>query len=112
METLGYHVLSAETPGDALRIASAHPKPISLLLTDVVMPGMDGRQLAQRLCTSRPGLRVLFMSGYTSDVITQRGVLAEGVQFLSKPFSRAALAIKLREMLAPRERAAATGASD
>ena len=112
MEALGYHVLAAETPGEALRIAATHPKPIDLLLTDVVMPGMDGRQLAQRLCRSRPGLRVLFMSGYTSDVITQRGVLAEGVQFLSKPFSRDDLAIKLREMLESRVRAAATGASD
>jgi signal transduction histidine kinase/ActR/RegA family two-component response regulator len=104
METLGYLVLAAETPGEALRIAAAHAGNIALLLTDVVMPGMDGRQLAQRLCKARPGLRVLFMSGYTSDVITQRGVLAEGVQFLSKPFSRETLALKVREVLEARER--------
>lgn len=105
MESLGYHVLAVETPGEALRIAAAHPNPINLLLTDVVMPGMDGRQLAQRLCKANPGLKVLFMSGYTSDVITQRGVLAEGVQFLSKPFSREDLARKIREVLESRERA-------
>jgi two-component system sensor histidine kinase EvgS len=105
MEALGYHVLAAEAPGEALRIAAGHQGTVDLLLTDVVMPGMDGRQLAQRLCKARPGLKVLFMSGYTSDVITQRGVLAEGVQFLSKPFSREALARKVREVLESRVRA-------
>ena len=99
LETLGYHVLAAETPGEALRIAAGYPGNVDLLLTDVVMPGMDGRQLAQRLCKARPGLKVLFMSGYTSDVLTQRGVLAEGVQFLSKPFSREDLARKVCEVL-------------
>jgi PAS domain S-box-containing protein len=99
LEALGYHVLVAETPGEALNMIAGHPGAIHVLLTDVVMPGMDGRQLAQRLRAVKPDLKVLFMSGYTSDVIAQRGVLDDGVQFLSKPFKRDALARKVREVL-------------
>jgi PAS domain S-box-containing protein len=99
LEALGYNVLPAETPGEALQMADRHPGDIHLLLTDVVMPGMDGRQLAKRLDSTKPGLKVLFISGYTADVIAQRGVLDEGVQFLAKPFTRDDLARKVREAL-------------
>ena len=99
LEALGYNVLPAETPGDALKLAERHPGEIALLLTDVVMPGMDGRQLAQRLDAARPGIRVLFMSGYTADVIVKRGVLEKNVAFIAKPFTRDALARKVREVL-------------
>jgi signal transduction histidine kinase len=99
LEALGYKVLTAGTPGEALKIAERHPGEIHVLLTDVVMPGMDGRQLAKRIIAIKPGVRILFMSGYTAEVIAQHGVLEEGVQFLLKPFKREDLARKLREML-------------
>jgi len=99
LEALGYKVLAAATPAEALKLIDRHPGEIHVLLTDVVMPGMDGRQLAQRISALKPGVKVLFMSGYTSDVIAQRGVLDEGVQFLSKPFSRDDLARKVRAVL-------------
>jgi len=99
LEALGYKVMAAETPGEALKLVAQHPGAIHVLLTDVVMPGMDGRQLAKRIGAIKPGVKVLFMSGYTSDVIAQRGVLDEGVMFLAKPFSRDDLARKLREVL-------------
>ncbi len=102
LEALGYTVLVAETPGDALRLAERHPGDIDLLQTDVVMPGMDGRQLAQRLCAARPGVRVLFMSGYTADVIAQRGVLEQNQSFIAKPFTRHELAHKVRDVLETR----------
>jgi PAS domain S-box-containing protein len=100
LEALGYKVLTAETPGEALKMVAGHPGDIHVLLTDVVMPGMDGRQLAKRISAVKPNVKVLFMSGYTSDVIAQRGVLDEGMQFLSKPFTRDDLARKVHEMLA------------
>jgi CheY-like chemotaxis protein len=99
LEALGYNVLAAETPGEALQMVERHAGDIHLLLTDVVMPGMDGRQLAKRLEATKPGVKVLYMSGYTADVIAQRDVLDEGVQFLSKPFKRDDLARKVREVL-------------
>jgi PAS domain S-box-containing protein len=98
LNALGYNVLVAKTPEEALQMTSQHHGDIHLLLTDVVMPGMDGRQLAKRIGAVKPGVKVLFMSGYTSDVIAQRGVLDEGVQFLSKPFKRDALARKVRQV--------------
>jgi len=99
LKALGYNVLVAETPAEALKLVDQHPGDLHLLLTDVVMPGMDGRQLAQRVGERKPGVKVVFMSGYTADVIAQRGVLDEGVQFLSKPFTRDDLARKVREVL-------------
>jgi CheY-like chemotaxis protein len=101
LEALDYKVLVAETPGEALSMVAGHPGDIHVLLTDVVMPGMDGRQLAQRISAVKPGVQVLFMSGYTADVIAHRGVLDEGVQFLAKPFTRDDLARKVREVLTP-----------
>jgi len=98
---LGYEVLAAAMPAEALRIAESHPGPIDVLLTDVVMPEMNGRDLAERLRARRPGLACLYMSGHTADIIAHRGILEEGVLFIQKPFPIAALAAKLREALTP-----------
>jgi CheY-like chemotaxis protein len=98
---LGYEVLAAAMPAEALRIAESHPGPIDLLLTDVVMPGMNGRDLVERLRARRPGLACVYMSGHTADIIAHRGILEEGVLFIQKPFPIAALAAKLREALTP-----------
>jgi len=99
LESLGYNVLMADTPEEALIKVDQHPGDIQILLTDVIMPGMDGRILAQRVSAIKPEIKVLFMSGYTADVIAQRGVLDEGVQFISKPFNRNKLARTLRQVL-------------
>jgi FixJ family two-component response regulator len=82
-----------------MRRSEEQAGPIQLLITDVVMPQMNGRQLAERLGVARPGLKCLYMSGYTADVIAHRGVLNEGVRFIGKPFSLAVLAEKVREVL-------------
>jgi PAS domain S-box-containing protein len=96
---MGYIVLATDTPGEAIQLARKHGGEISLLLTDVIMPEMNGRELADKLLTQYPGLRRLFMSGYTSDVIAHHGVLDEGVHFIQKPFTLVALAAKVREVL-------------
>jgi CheY-like chemotaxis protein len=92
-------VLEARNGAEALDLVSRHPGRISLLLTDVVMPGMSGRQLADRLTPRLPGVKVLFMSGYTDDAIVHHGVLERGIAFLHKPFSPDALAQRVRETL-------------
>ncbi len=99
LERLGYEVLPAGTPGAAIRIADEHPGAIHLLMADVVMPEMNGRDLAKRLLACYPSMKRLFMSGYTADVIAHRGVLDEGVHFIQKPFSSASLSVKVREAL-------------
>ena len=99
LERLGYTVLAASTPGEAIRLAEAHAGEIHLLMTDVVMPEMNGRDLARRLLSLRPRLKCLFMSGYTADVIAHHGVLDEGVHFIQKPFSVEDLAAKVRDAL-------------
>jgi PAS domain S-box-containing protein len=95
----GYQVLRAPDGPAALEIARAHPAPIQLLVTDIVMPGMTGRELAETLMAERPGLRVLYMSGYTDDAVVRHGVLQEGMPYLQKPFAPRALASKVREVL-------------
>jgi two-component system sensor histidine kinase EvgS len=95
LEELGYRVLAAGTPGEAVELAEEHGKKIQLLITDVVMPEMNGRDLAERLRSLYPDMKILFMSGYTSDVIVHRGVLDEGVNFIQKPFSIKDLAVKV-----------------
>ncbi|MEW6501435.1 MAG: PAS domain S-box protein, partial [Thermodesulfobacteriota bacterium] len=100
LERLGYTVLAASTVAEALQLAEEHANEIALLITDVVMPEMNGRELAARLLSVNPRLRFLFMSGYTADVIAHRGMLEEGVRFLQKPFSIHELAVKVREALA------------
>jgi two-component system cell cycle sensor histidine kinase/response regulator CckA len=92
LERLGYTVLSAATPGDAMRMAEAHGAEIRLLMTDVVMPEMNGQELAKRLESQHPDLKCVFMSGYTSDLIAHHGVLEAGVHFVQKPFSMKELA--------------------
>ena len=99
LERLGYTVLAANTPGAAIRLAEAHPAVIHLLMTDVVMPEMNGRDLAKNLLSLYPHLKRLFMSGYTADVIAHHGVLDEGVHFIQKPFTMKALADMLRSVL-------------
>ncbi|MCK8602833.1 response regulator [Desulfoferrobacter suflitae] len=99
LERLGYRVLIANTPDDALRVAAEHGDAIDLLITDVVMPKLNGRELADRLQSLHPNLRTLFMSGYTANVIAHRGVLEEGVHFIQKPFSNRDLAQKVRAAL-------------
>jgi len=98
LERMGYRVLPAGSPGDAIRLAEERKQPIDCLLTDVVMPEMNGRDLATHLLRLCPGLRCLFMSGYTDDVVTRRGVLNEGLRFIQKPFSSQDLAAKLAGM--------------
>jgi PAS domain S-box-containing protein len=95
---LGYKVLLASNPHEAQQVFDANPS-IDLLLTDVIMPGGSGRELAARLSARRPGLEVLYMSGYTEDAITQHGVLEAGIAFLHKPFTSEGLQRKIRELL-------------
>jgi two-component system, cell cycle sensor histidine kinase and response regulator CckA len=95
----GYRVLSAKDGPEALTVAAGEPGTINLLLTDIVMPGMTGRELAERLAAVRPATRVLFMSGYTEDVVVRATAAAAGSAFLQKPFDPEALARKVREVL-------------
>jgi len=95
----GYTVLSAKSPFEAVILANNHDGPIHLLVTDVVMPKMDGKELKERLCAVRPGIRCLFMSGYTANAIAHHGVLDKDVYFLQKPFSVIRMAEKVREAL-------------
>ncbi|HEV2749162.1 MAG TPA: response regulator [Gemmatimonadales bacterium] len=96
---LGYTVLEAENAAQALAVASRHQGQIHLLVSDVVMPGASGRDLARRLAESRPDTKVLYISGYTDDAIVHHGMLEPGLNFLQKPFTPAALARKVREIL-------------
>jgi DNA-binding response OmpR family regulator len=95
----GYRVLSAATGQEALDLAGLHGDAIALLLTDVILPDINGRSLSDRIHTERPGVRTLFISGYTSNVISHHGVLDEGVELLEKPFTRQQLLGRVREIL-------------
>lgn len=99
LERLGYRVLAAGTPSDAARLAHLHAGEVRLLVTDVIMPEMNGKDLAAQLLARHPGLNVLFTSGYTADVIAQHGVLEDGVAFIQKPFSKRDLAEAVRKVL-------------
>jgi len=99
LESLGYAVLSATTPTGAISLAEEHAGEIGLLITDVVMPEMNGRELSEQLQRLYPDIKILFMSGYTANVIAHRGILEEGVCFIAKPFSKKDLAVKVREAL-------------
>jgi two-component system cell cycle sensor histidine kinase/response regulator CckA len=99
LERQGYTVLEASNGQEALRLFTQHVSPIHLLLTDVVMPGMSGKALAERLTEIQPNLRVLYMSGYTDNVIVQHGELEAGIAFVQKPLSPSKLAAKVRQVL-------------
>jgi hypothetical protein len=99
LEKGGYTVLQARDGTEALEIVKEFSKPIRLLLTDVIMPGISGRELADRLSRSRPRMKVLYMSGYTDDHIAHHGVLEHGVSLLEKPFDPETLLTKVREVL-------------
>jgi PAS domain S-box-containing protein len=99
LEELGYTVLAADRPDKALDMVDRQSAPIDLLVTDVVMPEMNGKDLLARLSKNRPGLRALFMSGYTANVIAHRGVLDEGIEFLQKPFRAVDFAARVRQVL-------------
>jgi CheY-like chemotaxis protein len=99
LETLGYRVLEASSPGEAIVLCEKHPRSIHLLLTDMVMPNMNGKELEGKIRAMMPRVRTLFMSGYTGDVIAQHGVFDETVHFLPKPFSVRSLAEKVRQVL-------------
>jgi CheY-like chemotaxis protein len=99
LELCGFHVLQAADGVEALRQVAQHVGPIDLLLTDVIMPGMNGKEVADQLAVLRPGIKVLFMSGYSGELIAHHGVLEAGVAYLPKPFTPDALTAKVREML-------------
>jgi CheY-like chemotaxis protein len=99
LEQQGYTVLAAATPATAIRFADLHPGEIHLLITDVVMPEINGRELYKNLLTGHPNLKCLFMSGYTANVIAHNGVLDDGVDFIQKPFMKQDLITKVRETL-------------
>ncbi|MEW6387004.1 MAG: response regulator [Thermodesulfobacteriota bacterium] len=99
LEYYGYSVLAASNAGEALAIAQQHPGPIHLLLTDILMPGMSGRELAEHWLYRYPNSKVLFMSGYTGNNIVQLGVSKDKFAFIQKPFKHDTLAHKVREVL-------------
>jgi CheY-like chemotaxis protein len=99
----GYQILEAAEGSEALRVAEHHSGSIHLLLTDVVMPHMTGKELAERLKQLRPETKVLYMSGYTADVISSRGLLDSGEKYIAKPFHLDSLLAKVREVLGPPE---------
>jgi CheY-like chemotaxis protein len=106
LEATGYKVLDAANSFDAIRVADDYQDTIHLLMTDVVMPGMDGRKLAEHMIKNFPGIKVLYMSGYTDDAIMHHGVLEPGLTLLQKPFTRDTFTRKVREVLGVNEKLA------
>jgi DNA-binding NtrC family response regulator len=99
LEALGYNVLAASNPNEAIKMTGEYAGDINLVLTDVVMPEMSGRDLQKRISAVRSDMKYLFMSGYTANVIAHRGILDEDVNFLQKPFHMVDLAARMREAL-------------
>lgn len=95
----GYQVLTASNGLEALQVLEAHGAPVDVLVTDIVMPGMDGRELHRRVASRWPGVRVLYVSGYTADVLSTHGVVPDDVHFLTKPFTAAEFTRRVREAL-------------
>ena len=103
LQDSGYQVLEATEGPEALQVAKDYSGPVHLLLTDVIMPHMTGKELAERLKQSRPEIKVLYMSGYAADVISSRGSLDPGESYIAKPFSLDSLLTKVREILSSPE---------
>jgi PAS domain S-box-containing protein len=101
LQDLGYSVLSAKSPEEALKLFAGHSGDIQLLLTDVIMPGMNGKQLAKQISAIKPDVKVLFMSGYSANEVSERGRLEQKTAFIAKPFTRDELARKVRDILEP-----------
>ena len=101
LQRLGYKVIAASTPSLALRLAADHQGPIDILLTDIIMPEMDGLRLSEKILVLHPTTLRIFMSGYTDDVIADSGVLGEALNFIQKPFTKKELATKLAEFIPP-----------
>lgn len=99
LEKRGYQVLTSATPSQALDVAENYPHPIDILITDVIMPELNGQQLSEAIRRIRPDIKVLFISGYTADIISHHGVILPGINFLEKPFSGRQLGRKVREVL-------------
>jgi len=106
LQSCGLRVLDAANGRAALLLAADFPGAIDLLLTDVIMPDMTGKQVADELSKLRPAMKILYTSGYSGEVIAQRGVLAEGVHYLPKPFTVESLEMKVREVLGPSSKCA------
>ncbi len=100
LESRGYRTLEADGGEEAVRVSSAYPGPIDLLLTDIVMPGMSGMELAERVRRERPGIRVLFMSGYTREgILRYQGISVDQIPFLQKPFTVDTLARRVSDAI-------------
>lgn len=99
LKRLGYSVVASGSPEEAIHILEAQAGSINLVMTDVIMPGMNGRDLANRMLATNPNLKFLFMSGYTANVISHHGVLDDGIHFIQKPFSKKDLSAKIRQVL-------------
>ena len=99
LEAHGYRVLVAESGAEALMLVEQHVEPIHLVVTDVVMPGMNGREVVDRLRARRPDVKALYLSGYTDEAIVHHGIIESGIPFLQKPFTLEALGRKVREVL-------------
>ena len=100
LEEQGYTVLATRSPSEARKLAGEYAGPIHVLLTDVILPETNGKELKTCLEAIRPGIKTLFMSGYTQNVIAQQGIVDSRIHFIQKPFSAAGLSQKLREVLA------------
>ena len=111
LESAGFSVLSAQSGEEALEIALRHGKTFDLLLTDVVMPGMNGRVLAEQLLPRQPGMKVLYMSGYTDSFIAGHGVLDPRTHLLHKPFTEEVLLHKVREVLDEKKKPSAASST-
>jgi two-component system cell cycle sensor histidine kinase/response regulator CckA len=96
----GYHVITAANGRDAIAVATSHPGGIDLLVTDVIMPEMSGKEAADRIRALYPSVKVLFMSGYTEGILSAEGVLEAGINLIEKPFTEKSLLVKLREVIA------------
>jgi CheY-like chemotaxis protein len=104
LKRLGYTVLCATNGGEALMLVKNYDEPIDLLMTDVVMPGINGRELAERMSIARPAIKVLFTSGYTENVVVHHGIVDKDLNFIGKPYSLEMLARKLRAVLEPTQK--------